>query len=262
MNLQERKEKMARLSAVGTAVGVGLALTQASQAATVGVNLVVNGDFEDVTGATAGFGASELASGWVSSDGGSAFAYNYAQNYDDRRGTGLVPPGNDPLSATDYYFTMNTTDLEIVQNIDLSSGETLSVVSSGLGEYDVRGFFTNYLNDEEGGRLTLSFYDGDPGLDGSGANLLSGFTFDDLDIDAWTEVGGTGAIDPATTWARLAVGLNPGLGLSSGPDIYADNISFAVNVVPEPSAVLLAALGSLGLLRRNRAARGQQAIGS
>lgn len=262
MNLEERREKLARLSALGTAAGVGLALVQASGAASLGVDLVVNGDFEDVNaGVTAGFGATELASGWVTTGGGSAFAYNYAQNYDDRRGSGLVPPGNDPGSATDYYFTQNVTEEVTIQNIDLSSGATVAAISGGGAAYDVRGFFTNYLNDPEGGRLTLSFYDGDPGVDGSGAGLVgSSVSFVDPDLDDWTEIGGTGLIDSGARWARLALDRDPNSGLAGGADVYVDNVSFTV--IPEPSSVLLAGLGSLFLLRRNRTRAGKRLMGS
>lgn len=237
---------------MGSAAGVGLALTQAAGAASVGVDLIVNGDFEDVTAVTEGFDARELASGWSTTLGGSVFAYNYAQNYDDRNDLGEVPAGNDAGSSTDYYFTMNTTDTGAIQNVDLSSGETLTLINSGVAQYDVRGFFTNYLNDAEGGQLTLSFYDGDPGVDGTGASLLGETTFLDDDLDAWSEVGGIGDIDAATRWARISLDQNPATGLSGGPDVYIDNVSFSVNPIPEPSSVLLGGLSVFFLLVRKR----------
>lgn len=264
MNLKKRKERLARLSAAGTAAGVGVALMQASDAALVGVDLVVNGDFESVDpGITTAYGNALIDGGWATSTGGGVFAYNYGQGYDDRNDLGTVPPGNDPASATDYYFTMNATpgDEMGFQNIDLSSGETLALITSGLALFDVRGFFTNYSSDLEGGRLTLSFYDGDPGLDGTGAlQVGSDFTFDDPNLDEWSAVGGTGAIDSNARWARITLGQNPGTGSSGGSDVYADNISFTV--IPEPSGALLAGMGSLMLMQRNRSRLKRGVMGS
>ena len=254
MNTEKRRRRAAELSAMGTALGVGLALTQASSAASIGVDLVINGGFEDVTGTTAGSGATEVASGWSTAAGASTFAYNYAQNYDDdRNNVGFVPPGNDLTSATDYYFTMNVTGASISQNIDLSAGESLAAITAGIASYDARAFFTNYLNDLEGGELTLAFFDGDPGVDGTGATIVgTSISFVDTDLNAWLEVGGTGPIDPASRWARLTVGHNTATAISSGTDVYADNVSFTVTAVPEPSAALLGGLSVLLLIGRKK----------
>jgi hypothetical protein len=141
-----------------------------------------------------------------------------------------------------------------VQTLDLSSGDTATTIAAGNGEYDIGGYFTNYSNDPEGGRLTLEFYDGNPGFDGSGATLLgSAIHFDDPNLDEWSQVGGTGAIDSSAQWARIVLQRDPATGGPGGPDVYADNITFQVNAVPEPSSSLLALAGaSLLVLRRRR----------
>ncbi|BDS06006.1 hypothetical protein NT6N_10460 [Oceaniferula spumae] len=249
------RSRAAGLSAVCAAVGITSALTQAAQGASLSTDLVINGGFESVNaGTTAGYSATEVNGGWFDFAGGSVFAYNYAQNYDDRDDLGTVPPGNDGSSATNYYFTFNTNDTAAIQNIDLSTGDTAAAILAGTGQYDIRGFFTNYADDLELGRLTLEFYDGDPGVDGFGATLVgSAINFDVTNSEEWEQVGGTGAIDSTAQWARIIVDHNTASGSSSGPDVYADNITFQVNVVPEPSSSLLALAGaSLIVLRRRR----------
>jgi hypothetical protein len=259
MKTRKQRNRAAGLTAAAAAIGVSAALTQATNAASLATDLVVNGGFESVTGGpTIGYGATEVFGGWMTSAAGSVFAYNYAQNYDDRDGANTVPPGNVVTSATDYYFTQNASsgDLPGVQTIDISSGDTATAIAAGNGQYDIGGYLTNYANDHEQGRLTLEFYDGNPGFDGTGATLLgTAINFDDPNLDEWTQVGGTGAIDSSAQWARIVLQkANAGPG---GIDVYADNITFQVNAqvnaVPEPSSSLLALAGaSLLVLRRRR----------
>ncbi|BDS06005.1 hypothetical protein NT6N_10450 [Oceaniferula spumae] len=239
------KSRAAGLSAVCAAVGVASALTQATQAASLATDLVVNGGFEADNSAT-------VITGWSTTGGGTTGAYNYDQGYDDRNGAGDIPPGNS-ISPEDWYWTMNGNDQDAVQTIDLSAGDTATAIAGGYGHYDIQGYFTNYLDNLEGGRLSLEFYDGNPGLDGAGANLLgAAITFDDTNLDEWTLIGGTGLIDSSAQWARIVLGKDPGTGQSFGPDVYVDNVTFFVTA-PEPSSSLLALAGaSLLVLRRRR----------
>jgi hypothetical protein len=175
------------------------------------------------------FGNSQIEAGWTTADGASVFAYNYAQNYDDRNDLGDVPPGNDPLSATNYYFSMNALDMAAVQNIDLSTGATASLISSGRALFDLEAYFTNYLNDVETGVLSLEFYDGDPGVGGLDANLVGeAVSYTDPNIDEWSLIGGSGEIPRGARWARLVLDQDLNIGSSGGPDVYVDNVSFQV----------------------------------
>ena len=216
--------------AVAAATGVTLALSQAAGAADIDTNLVVNGDFESVDpSVTLQYSNAQITGGWSSSDGTEVFAYNYSQSYDDRNDMGEVPPGNDPFSSTDYYFSLNGTDVPAVQVIDLSEGASAALISSGGAQYDLKAYFTNYASDMEGGMLVLEFYDGDPGLTGLDANLIGEpISFIDTNLDEWTLVGEVGAIPTTAKWARIIIDLNPELGQSSGPDVYVDNVSFMV----------------------------------
>lgn len=246
MKTRKERNRAAGLTAAAAAIGVSAALTQATNAASLATDLVVNGGFEDDNSST-------VSTGWQTSAGGTTGAYHYGNNWDDRNLAGDVPPGN-VVSSTDWYWSMNVNDQSAAQTIDLSSGDTATTILAGNGQYDIGGYFTNYQTNPEGGRLTLEFYDGDPGFDGTGATLLgSAIHFDDPNLDEWSQVGGTGAIDSSAQWARIVLQKDPDTGQTSGPDVYADNISFQVNAVPEPSSSLLALAGaSLLVLRRRR----------
>lgn len=230
--MKERKcsNRLGHLKATSAAAGVSMALAQASNAADLETNLVVNGDFENADPlVSVSFGNSEISEGWTTVDGASVFAYNYAQNYDDRNDLGEVPPGNDPFSSTDYFFSMNGSDVAAVQNIDLSTGATASLISSGRALFNLEAYFTNYLDDVETGWLTLEFYDGDPGLGGFDATLVGeSTTYADPNIDEWSLIGGSGEIPQGAKWARIVLDLDPNLSSSGGPDVYVDNVSFQV----------------------------------
>jgi hypothetical protein len=245
MKTRKQRNRAAGLTAAAAAIGVSAALTQATNAASLATDLVVNGGFEADNSST-------VSTGWYTTAGGSTGAYNYAQNYDNRDGSITVPPGNVATSSTDWYWNMNGNDQAAAQTIDLSIGDTATTIAAGNGQYDIGGYLTSFANDPESGRLTLEFYDGDPGFDGTGATLLgSAIDFNDPDRTEWSQVGGTGAIDSSAQWARIVLQLDQGA--LEGPDVYADNISFQVNAVPEPSSSLLALAGaSLLVLRRRR----------
>lgn len=242
------------LMAGKAAAGVAVALAQAAGGAELDTNLVINGDFENADPlVSVSFGNSEISEGWTTSDGASVFAYNYAQNYDDRNDAGEVPPGNDPVSATDYYFSMNGSDVPAVQNIDMSTGASATLISSGGALFNLEAYFTNYLSDVETGRLTLEFYDGDPGVSGFDATLIGDpIEYDDPDIEEWTLIGGTAEIPREAKWVRILLGQNPDLGSSGGPDVYVDNVSFQVTAAgdggPKITGIEQTAEGNLELV--------------
>lgn len=234
------------LSATVAAAGVTAALVLAANGATLNTNLVVNGDFETTTSPVA-VGAS--VTGWTGGNFGAAsanipFAYNYSAAYDNRLAD-AVPPGNIATSSTDYYWSMNGFDENAFQVIDLSTGPSGSLILGGTAEYDIRAFFTGYLSNLERGRLSLQFINASDTMIGSVTNFDAANTF-------WNQVGGTGAIPTNAAKALITLTRNPASGLSSGPDVYVDNVSFSV--VPEPSASLLglAGTGLLALRRKRR----------
>lgn len=241
------KSRSLGLSATAAAAGVTAALVLASAAATLNTNLVVNGDFESVTNTTT---VGARVTGWTGGNFGTPsantpFAYNYAAAYDNRL-AGAVPAGNLATSNTDYYWSMNGFDENAFQVISLAAGATGTAILNGTAQYDIRAFFSGYRNDLESGRLSLQFINSSNVLIGSAINF-------DASNDFWNEVGGTGLIPTTAAAAVLTLTRNPAAGLSSGPDVYADNISFTVTAVPEPSAILISVLGAGAVaLRRKR----------
>lgn len=226
-----RVKRLSNLKATTAAAGVTMALAQSAPGADLDTNLVVNGDFESVDpGISTAYGNAQVDGGWVTATGADVFAYNYAQNYDDRNDLGEVPPGNDPTSSTDYFFTMNgNTNEGAIQNIDLSSGASASLIASGAAGFDLQAYYTNYAEDLEVGRLTLEFYDGDPGVFGDQASLIGDpVEFIDPDTNEWSLIGGTGEIPSNAQWARIRLDQDPKSGASGGPDVYVDNVSFQV----------------------------------
>lgn len=249
MSTSPSPKRSAGLNAKAAAAGVTAALVMASSGASLNTNLVVNGDFETVTGATA---TGALVTGWTGGNfgapsGDTPFAYNYAAGYDNRL-AGAVPSGNVASSNSDYYWSMNggSANDDAFQIINLSAGDTGAAILAGTAQYDIRAFFSGYLNDLETGRLSLQFI--------NSSNLLIGNVINfDAGNDFWNEVGGTGTIPTAATSALITLTRNPASGLSSGPDIYVDNVSFTVASIPEPSGLLIS-IASAGLLmiRRKR----------
>lgn len=241
------KSRSLGLSATAAAAAVSAALVLASSAATLNTNLVVNGDFESVTNTTS-VGAS--VTGWTGGNFGSPsvntpFAYNYAAAYDNRL-AGAVPPGNIATSSTDYYWSMNGFDQNAFQLVSLAGGATGASILGGTAQYDIRAFFSGYRNDLESGRLSLQFVNSSNALIGSVVNF-------DASNDFWNEVGGTGLIPTDAAAAVITLTRNPAAGISSGPDVYVDNVSFTVNTVPEPSVLLVGVMGAgMFALRRKR----------
>ena len=224
-------------------VAGGLLVPAAVHAAPLDTNLLVDPGFEDVdSGSPGAYGALPLNS-W--SDGTST-GFTYA--------TGQYDNGGPLAGGQQRYFTSNqstggNTDAaatgDVAQMIDVSSGDSATLIASGEARYIASGFFTTYDTDEDFGKLHLDF------LDGGAGSLGTGEIGPDVNEGGWTQHSGSGSIPIGT--ASILVSVYGG-GINGGPDGYIDNTSLVISRVPEPTSLGLAGLGlaGAGLVRRRR----------
>ena len=239
-------------------VAGGLLVPSAVHAADVGVNLVVNGDFENVDLAIVGEYNGPLVLGWT---GPSLFAYSHNGSASS---AGVVPDyaeGVDPPGAGNWYFTNNNTggaaftDVRdpgiYFQDIDLSTGATAVAIANGSATYDLSAYMSSYLNDADYGNVQVEFRSI---LNAPLGTALISDIGDAGPNNVWNLLSNSGSVPSGTTSVRVSLfGTHGGVG-GGGADGYTDNVSFSVNGVPEPSSVLLAGLGlaGAGLMSRKR----------
>jgi hypothetical protein len=217
-------------------------LANSAVAGPLNTNLVDNPSFED-------------DSVWVS-NGGTIATYLYSQGYTSIN----VPPSPGLRYGTGQLGTASTTT---VQTIDLVlEGFTAAELDSSLS-YDLSGYFSSYLSQNDNTAITANFLDSVGGtLLGSSASI-GGLAFvsalgtapnidgianhRDWGQDATTGVipFGTRAVEIRLLTTRLA---------GSAADGYVDLVDF--QVVPEPATYLVCGLaglmGGAALLRRRR----------
>lgn len=185
----------------------GMLSPQAAAAADLDVNLVQNAGFEDLDATD-----SHILN-WTDGSG-FGFTYNFNQNYDN---------GGPLAGGGDVYFTSNAgdpTEAGIVsQSIDLSTGDSASLIASGDAAYNLSGFFTTFSTNNDFGFLQVDF------LDGGSATLDSAVIGPGENLTTWTQLVGAGAIPVGTQSAFLSV---YGGGTDGGPDGYIDNVDFRV----------------------------------
>ncbi len=230
-----------------TLVAGGLLLPCAAQAADLGTNLVQNPGFESVDVATPGVYGAVAILNW--GDGSSTgFAYNYGQGYDF---------GGPLAGGGTYFFTPNqsggtgadvTAPATIMQIIDVSAGDSATVIANGTGTYNLSAFFTSYKRgtgtDADIGNIELRF------VDSSNVGISAVILSDPDPTMGWKQGSTSGSV-PVNT-AKLFVSLY-GTPVVSGPDGYMDNLDLRLDgTIPEPGAGLLATMGAaaMGLFRK------------
>jgi hypothetical protein len=140
-------------------VAGGLFVPAASPAADLNTNLITDGGFENIDEFDVGQFESVRLLDWPDSDldfdfFDDNFAYAYSLGY----------AGSNPSpEAGLYHFTggFNTTagDAQIVQSIDISTGETGALVPTGSAFYRLSGYFTSYRNENSASGLRARFLD-------------------------------------------------------------------------------------------------------
>ena len=241
-----RRGRAALAAAVATA---GLAIPSVADAAPVNSNLVQNPGFETVDLASTGEYNGPQILVWSGLDGLREFAYSHDGSSSS---AGVVPDyadGTDPPNAGHWYFSSNNAvgnvgPGQFFQDIDVSQGPSGALIASGAARFNLSAFMSSYLNDNDYGNIGLDF------RNAAGASLGS-VQLDDSDPgpdNVWNENVLTGAVPVGTATVRLSVFGTP---VNGGQDGYIDNVDF--RVVPEPSGVVVAGAGVLGVgLTRNR----------
>jgi hypothetical protein len=220
----------------------GMLAPGAVRAANLNQNLVVNGTFEAVnTGVTANYN-SPLILNW---SGASGYAYTHTP----------IPPaldyaeGADPPGAGNWYFTANNageTDFfnpgQFYQDIDVSTGDSGTVIAAGTGGFSVSAWMTSYTTHADFGTVHLDF------RNSSGVSLGTSSISDSSDVgpnNVWNLNSGTGGIPIGTATVRLSL---HGTAAQSGPDGYIDNVEFQVtNVLPALSLTINRDTGTMSL---------------
>jgi hypothetical protein len=239
-----------------TLVAGGLLLPSAAQAANLGTNLVVNGDFETVDLTITGDYRGPKILNWT---GPNIYAYSH-----DGSSTSASPPpvpdyadGADPPNAGHWYFTSNNAtpandvhDPDVFyQDINVSTGPTSGAIANGSAMYNLSAYMSSYLNDTDVGHVRADFR--------NAANASIGMaTIDDSDPgpeNVWNLNTTSGAVPAGTASVRISLWGTRTAG-GAGADGYIDNVSFVISGVPEPTTSVLAGLGAAaaGLAARRR----------
>lgn len=223
---------------LGAALVAGGLFVEAApcSAADLGVNLVVDGGFEDINETTAEYGNRQLNS-WTD---GSIRGFTYASGQYDLGG---------PLAGGgSRYFTANGGDNasaagQVAQRVDVSSGAVAAAIAAGSARLTASAFMTSY-DARDVAQLQVDYLD-------SGDAVLASLVLADADPSTWT-LNDTAGIVPVGASALLVSVY--GIAGQGGPDGYLDNVSVVIDQIPEPTASGLAcvAAASAGVLRRRR----------
>lgn len=213
-----------------TLVAGGLFMPCAAHAAGLGVNLVVNGDFENVNLNITGIYGGPLVLNWT---GPNLFAYSHNGSSSS---AGVVPDyadGPDPPSAGNWYFTSNDTGLTnptdvhdpgvYYQDIDVSTGATAAAIANGTAAMRLMGYMSSYFNDPDFGNVRAEFRD-------SANQPIGALTISDDDVgpnNVWNLIRSP-TIPVALNTASIRVSLWGTAG-NLGADGYIDNISLVVS---------------------------------
>jgi hypothetical protein len=234
-----------------TLVAAGVLSPSALNAASLGVNLVVNGNFENVNTTVTGNYNGPLILDWT---GPNLFAYSHNGS---TTSAGVVPDyadGADPPNAGNWYFTANntgTTDPTDVrapgvyyQDIVLSSGPSAALIAGGAAEFNLSAYMSSYLNDADFGNVQAEF------RNAANVPLATALITDAADAgpnNVWNLSSTSGLIPIGTASVRLSLFGTP---VNAGADAYIDNVDF--RVVPEPASGVLAGAGILASALKRR----------
>jgi hypothetical protein len=197
-------------------VAGGLMAPGALYGANLNTNLLPDPSFENVSGVTCCYTATELNSWRDGTQHG--FAYTYGQGYDNR---GPLLGNNPPPSSGVYYFTPNadngiadiTNPGQVSQNMDVSTGPTATQIASGEAAVTFSAYFSSYADDGDYGHLHVNF------LNSSGVSLGTADIDGHDDTTQWKQRRGAAFAPIGTATVKASV---YGTGVTFGPDGYMD----------------------------------------
>jgi len=160
------------------------------------------------------------------------------------------------LDTESYFFAGSNASNQITQSYDLTAAEVNELTSSGLG-YEMSADLFGFWTQSDWATFSVEFFDG-VGASGTSLGLVSlagvnpGTWGDSLTAGTGDNYFSTfGNVDPLTQSLLISVSSTRVNGANN--DGYADNVSFSLTSVPEPSASLaLIMLGLATVCRRTR----------
>jgi hypothetical protein len=222
-------------------VFAGAAQANAGMAAS-GPNLIVNGDAE--SGAGSQDGGSVTVPGWSVSGGLTSVNYGASGGFPAVTDAG-------PGSRGKNFFAggVNTPASRAVQVIDLSAYS--GAINGGQSQFDLSGWLGGYSSQTDSASLSAVFRD--KGGNALFSASLAPVTVSDRGARTGLVFRDTHGLIPVGS-ALVDIVLDMRRADGSYNDGYADNLSFSVAAVPEPSswAMLGAGLAMLGLAARKR----------
>jgi hypothetical protein len=198
-------------------------LASRAEAASYGVNLIVNGNGE--SGASSATGAPVVVPGWTTSSAFTVIPYGAAGGYPT---TGDPAP---PDHANQFFGGGSAAFSTATQEIDLSANA--SDINTGNVAYDLSGWFGGYLTDRDRAALTATFFNGSTLLgeitigpaSAKDRNFLTGFFLREK----------TGRVPVSSTRVVLTQAMTRADGNSN--DGYADSLSLILTLKAGPPAL-------------------------
>jgi hypothetical protein len=197
-------------------VAGGLMMPIPTLAANLDTNLLTDPGFED-TGSCATYGC--YLNSW---NDGTGLDYTYFHNFPVPSYANGSPLAGGGLNYFNSNFASPDGDVlgpgVVAQSVDVSTGDSATLIASGEAAIGMSGFFSSFLNDGDFGTMHLEFLDG-------ASSSLGSVQVSDSDTTTWTQERTSGFMPVGTE--SLLVSLY-GTALAGGPDGYIDNVDVQI----------------------------------
>lgn len=232
-------------------ISSSLLLSSPIHAATIGQNLIVNGDAEqgsgDVVGNAVGADIPTIP-GWTPTNNFSVLQYgatgfSFTNPFNDVVTVSGLPdassPGPSNRSNNLFYGGGDRKSSSASQLINVA--EIASIIDQSQGAFTLSGWLGGYTNDPDSALLEISFLNQDQQFLGKASiasptseerNNTTGLFFQS--VDGFVPVG----------TRQISVLLNMNYAKGRVNDAYADNLSLVITKVPEPSISGLVFIGA------------------